>query len=122
MSGRKPTHPDITARRTANDIKVLKHIMKNLDTLATGRTESPQKLMVFYAAYTAMRSLWEVKTIHGKLPSGDQALDAYARTDPGHLIFRVEKEVAHSVGEPSKTLFRVSILKRWGRRFLRLWG
>ena len=122
MSGRKPTHPDITARRTANDIKVLKHIMKNLDTLATGRTESPQKLMVFYAAYTAMRSLWEVKTNHGKLPSGDSALDAYSYTKPGHLVFRVNMEVAHSIGTPTKTLLRVAILKRWGRKILRLWG
>lgn len=121
MSGRKPTHPDITARRTANDIKVLKHIMKNLDTLATGRTESPQKLMVFYAAYTAMRSLWEVKTNHGQKPSGDSALDAKARTEPGHLVFRVNMEVAHSIGEATKTLLRVSILKYWGQKILRLW-
>jgi hypothetical protein len=122
MSGRKPTNPGITARRTANDLKVLKHIMKNLDTLATGRTESPQKLMVFYAAYTAMRSLWEVKTNHGQQPSGDSALDGKGHAEPGHLVFRVNMEVAHSIGKETKTLLRVTILKYWGERILRLWG
>jgi len=117
-----PTDPNLVQKRTENDLKVIKYLVENIGELAKGQLESPQKLMVFYAGYTAMRSLWEVKTRKGKVSTGDATLDHELKREPGKFIFRVDKEVAHSIGEHTRTLLRVTTFKYWGKRFLRLWG
>ena len=106
-------------KRTRDDIKVLNYLMdkNNRDKLATGRLESPQKLVVFYAGYIAMRRLWETKTNRGKLKTGDKELDA-AKNEPGSFIYRIEKEIAHPLGYQTSTLFKVTKFKYWGKKIL----
>ena len=77
--------------------------------------------MVFYAGYTAMRSLWEVKTRKGKLSTGDAKLDDELKREPGKFIFRVDMEISHSIGEHTNTLLRVVTFKYWAKKFLGLW-
>jgi len=67
MPVRTKTDRRIQAKRESNDLKVLKYLTNNVSTLAIGRLESPEKLTVFYAGYTAMRSLWEARTQKGKI-------------------------------------------------------
>ena len=122
MGKRNKTDANLVQKRTENDLKVIKYLVENIDELAKGRLESPQKLMVFYAGYTAMRSLWEAKTRKGKVSTGDTTFDDELKREPGKFIFRVDMEVSHSIGEHTKTLLRVTTFKYWGKKFLRLWG
>lgn len=122
MGKRSKTDGLLAGKRVENDLKVLRYLLENLDQVATGRLESPEKLAVFYAGYTAMRSLWEVKTKKGKLPRGDRKLDEELRNVPGCFIFRVNVEVSHSIGEHSKTLLRVTTFKFWAKTMIGLWG
>lgn len=122
MAPRTKSDPKIRDRRVANDIKVLQYLMDNLRSITPGSLESPQKLATFYAGYTAMRSLWDVKTHKGKRSTGDAALDGEMSRDPGKLIFRIDQEVSHSIGAHTKTLLRVSTFKYWGKKLLHLWG
>ena len=122
MGNRTPTDPTVTAKRVKNDVKVLRHLLANLKSVTPGPLESPQKLVTFYAGYTAMRSLWEVKTNSGKLSTGDSVVDAEMRNAPGKLIFRVNMEVSHSLGEHTKTLLRVATFRHWAKKALALWG
>ncbi|OHB66496.1 MAG: hypothetical protein A2V70_17935 [Planctomycetes bacterium RBG_13_63_9] len=121
MATRKKTDRKVTQKRLQNDVKVLRYLLDNISRLATGQLESPQKLMVFYAGYTAMRSLWDIKTDKGKLSTGDTELDDKLKRDPGKFIFRVNMEIAHSIGEHTQTLLRVATFKYWAKKFLGLW-
>ena len=89
----------------------------NLNNNATGRLESPQKLVVFFAGYIAMRRIWEVKTNHGEIRTGDHEIDR-DKNEPGSILYRIDKEVAHPLGLQTSTLFRVSKFKYWGRKFI----
>ena len=122
MPPRTRTDPTIEAKRVDNDIKVLKYLLENLTSVTTGRLESPQKLAAFYAGYTAMRSLWDVKTNKGKRSTGDAALDAEMTREPGKFIFRVDNEISHSIGKHTNTLLRVITFRYWARTVLALWG
>ncbi len=121
MATRKKTDQKLSQKRTRNDVKVLRYLLDNIGELAQGRLESPQKLMVFYAGYTAMRSIWDAKTRGGKLPTGDAQLDAELRREPGKFVFRVDVEISHSIGEHTKTLLRVVTFKYWAKKCLGLW-
>lgn len=119
---RLPTDSALTAKRVDNDIKVLRYLLNNIESVTPGDLESPQKLAAFYAGYTAIRSLWEVKTNRGKIPINNAKLDAEMRRDTGKFIFRVDVEVSHSIGEHTKTLLRVTTFRYWARQVLALWG
>jgi hypothetical protein len=107
-------------KRLKDDVKVLTYLMdrSNLRNRATGRLESPQKLVIFYAGYIAMRRLWETKTEHGKISTGDPELDA-DKNDPNSLIYRIDKEIAHPLGFPTSTLLRVNKFMYWGRKIIK---
>ena len=122
MPRRTKTDPTLRLKRVNRDIKVLKYLSENIDTLATGGLESPEKLTVFYAGYTAMRSIWEVKTDKGKKKTGDAKLDEEMKNETGKMIFRVNQEISHSIGNHSKTLLRIAPFKFWAKRVLRQWG
>jgi len=122
MSKRIPSDQAIKAKRIANDVKVIRHVLENLETLATGKLESAQKLMTFYAGYTAIRSLWDAKTRGGKVPIADPKLNAEMQRRGGKFIFRVDVEISHSIGEDTNTLLRVVTLRYWSRKALMLWG
>jgi len=115
------TKPAVTAKRIKNDVKVLKYLLANLKSVTTGRLESPQKLAAFYAGYTAMRSIWDAKTNNGNVSTGDPSLDAEMKNTPGKFIFRVNKEVSHSVGKHTKTLLRVATFRYWAEKVLAQW-
>jgi hypothetical protein len=91
--------------------------MDNLKNIATGRLESPQKMIVFFAGYIAMRRMWEVKTNHGETPTGDPEIDR-DKNEPGSILYRIDKEVAHPLGLETSTLFLVTKFKYWGRKFI----
>ncbi len=80
-----------------------------------------KKLIIFYAGYIAMRRLWETKTENGRLKTGDSELDA-KKSDPKSFLYRIDKEVAHPLGLPTSTLFRVVKFKYWGRKILAICG
>lgn len=122
MPIRIPTDKRLQAKRIANDIKVLRYLITNVKSLAKGRKESPEKLVIFYAGYSAMRSLWEVKTNKGTISTGDAALDVELSREPGRFIFRVDVEVSHSIGNHTKTLLRVATFRYWGNKILALWA
>jgi len=122
MGIRKKQDPNIMQVRVENDLRVIKYCRDNISTLGKGRLRSPSKLMVFYAGYTAMRSLWEVKTNRGDIPTGDPELEKDFKNPPAKFIFRVEKEIVHSIGEHSDTLLRVRKFKYWADKFLTLYG
>jgi hypothetical protein len=121
MGKRDKTDAGLREKRVHNDLKVLRYLVKNVRELAVGRLESPQKLATFYAGYTAMRSLWDVKTNGGKLPTGDPELDEQLKKNSGCFIFRVNVEISHSIGEHSKTLLRVTTFRFWANRLLAIW-
>ena len=122
MGVRGKTDSAVVDKRLQNDLKVLRYLLDNVQTLAVGKLESPEKLSMFYAGYTAMRSIWEVKRSRGEIPTGNPALDSELRNEPGRFIFRVNKEVSHSIGEHTKTLLRVTTFKYWAKLFLAEWG
>ena len=122
MAKRQRQDPSLIDKRTANDLKVIRYLLDNLGTLATGKSESPQKLAVFYAGYTAMRSLIEVKTRRQTVSTGDAELDSLLDSPEGQLIFRTNMEISHSLGIESKTLLRVITFRFWARHILRVWG
>ena len=121
MSGRQKQDTRLRNKRIRDHAKVLTFLMdtNNLRNNATGRLESPQKLVIFYAGYIAMRRMWEVKTNHGKIRTGDQELDK-CKKDEDSIIYRIDNEVAHSLGYKTSTLFRIANFKYWGRKFLHL--
>ena len=121
MPQRNPQDARLRTKRIEDHVKVLKFLMAtdNLKNNATGRLESPQKLVIFYAGYIAMRRIWEEKTNHGTIQTGDSELDTNKK-DECSIIYRIDKEVAHPLGLETSTLFRISKFKYWGRKFLHL--
>jgi len=119
MPPRKPQDAMLRHKRIEDHAKVLRFLIEtdNLMKIATGRLESPEKLVVFFAGYIAMRRMWEIKTNKGEMPTGDQEIDRDKR-EPDSIIYRIEKEVAHPLGLQTSTLFRVSKFKYWGKKFL----
>ena len=119
MSKRRPQDQRMRRKRIQDHAKVLQFLMdtNNLKNSATGRLESPQKLVIFFAGYIAMRRMWEVKTIHGAIQTGDPDLDR-DKNDKKSIIYRIDKEVAHPLGHQTSTLFRIAKFKFWGRKFL----
>ncbi len=119
MSKREAQNKKLRSKRIRDHARVLRFLMdrNNLRNIATGRLESPQKLVVFFAGYIAMRRMWEVKTNHGKLNTGDADLDKN-KNDKDSIIYRIDKEVAHSLGLETSTLFKVAKFKYWGKKFL----
>jgi hypothetical protein len=122
MAVRSKTDPAVVQKRLQNDFKVLRYLLDNVQTLAVGKLESPAKLSLFYAGYTAMRSIWEVKTNRGTTSTGNAKLDSELQSDPGKFIFRVNMEISHSIGEHTKTLLRVTTFKHWAKLILAHWG
>ena len=122
MGKRSKQDEKLKEKRTRDDMKVLTHVMKKstLKRGATGKLESPQKVVIFYAGYIAMRRLWEAKTKPKKgkkrLKTGDPELDA----DKGvpEFINRIDKEIAHPLGIPTNTLLKVAKFKYWGKKIL----
>jgi hypothetical protein len=121
MPPRQSQDASLKTKRIQDHAKVLKFLMNtdNLRDYATGKLESPQKLIIFFAGYIAMRRIWEVATDHGRTSTGDGMLDM-KKTDPNSIIYRIETEVAHPLGLQTSTLFRITTFRYWGRRFLRL--
>jgi hypothetical protein len=122
VAARVKTDAGIVARRVRNDLKVLKYLLEKVNDLAVGKLESPEKLVVFYAGYTAMRSIWDAKTRGGKHSTGNSKLDKELKNKTGRFIFRVNKEISHSIGEETKTLLRVVTFRFWAKRILEQWG
>ena len=124
MAKRPKTDPALAEERLKKDFKVLRYCLENLDKIATGgKLETPAKLMVFYAGYTAMRCIWEVKTNGGENIPNDPSLKAHLqKEDPDGLIFRTNMEISHSIGRPSKPLLRVVTFRFWAKKILQLWG
>lgn len=137
MPQRNPQDPKLKNKRIRDHAKVLRFLMDtdNLTKNATGRLESPQKLVVFFAGYIAMRRIWEVKTNGGRISTGDHQLDKHkdcieekkrkratiaSSAANDCIICRIDKEVAHAVGHETSTLFLVAKFKYWGRKFLHL--
>ena len=89
----------------------------NLKNIATGRLESPQKVVIYFAGYIAMRRMWELKSNRGTTKIGDPELDK-DKNDATSIIYRIDKEVAHPLGLSTSTLFKVVQFKYWGRKFL----
>ena len=122
MAQRKKGDDTLREERLEKDFKVLRYCLEHLDELAKGKLESPEKLMVFYAGYTAMRSIWEVKTKKGKyIPDDQKVAQALGNDDPDGLVFRTNTEVSHSIGRPSKPLLRVTTFRFWAKKILELW-
>lgn len=119
MPNRKSQDAKLRAKRIQDHAKVLRFLMdtKNLKNNAVGRLESPQKLIIFFAGYIAMRRMWEVKTNHGAIKTGDPDVDK-DKNDKDSIIYRIDKEVAHPLGHKTSTLFRISKFKYWGKKFL----
>lgn len=108
-------------KRIRDHVKVLEFLMNtdNLKNSTTGKLESPQKLVVFYAGYIAMRRIWEDKSDHGRMLTGDAEIDQDKKR-PESIIYRIDMEVAHPLGYSTSTLFRVTKFKYWGRKFLKI--
>lgn len=62
MPKRNTQDQSLRKKRINDHIKVLRYLMDNLKESSTGKLESPQKLVIFYAGYIAMRRIWEIKT------------------------------------------------------------
>ena len=120
MSRRNPQDAKLRQKRIQDNAKVLGFLMdtNNLEKSATGQLESPQKLVVFFAGYIAMRRMWEVKTNGGKSQTGDPDLDKAKNRDDS-IIYRIDKEVAHPLGLKTSTLFKIAKFKYWGKKFLK---
>jgi len=117
MADRQAQNAKLRAKRVKDHVKVLRFLLDSLKSQATGELESPQKLAVFFAGYIAMRRMWEVKTNHGRLKTGDDEIDR-SKNEKGSIIYRIEKEVAHPLGLETSTLFRVAKFKYWADKFL----
>src|SRR5688500_12221322 len=120
MSGRTPQDANLRKKRIHDHAKVLRFLLdsNNLKKRATGRLESPQKLVVYFAGYIAMRRMWEVKTNHAETPTGDPYLDKDKKQEDS-IIYRIDKEVAHALGLRTSTLFQIAKFKYWGKKFLK---
>ena len=121
MADRRQTDHELREERVQRDLKVLRYLYDNVDTMASGRLESPEKLVLFYAGFTAMRSIWDARTCNGKKLTGNPRLDEDMKNETGNLIFRVNMEISHSIGEHSKTLLRKATFKYWAKRVLKQW-
>ena len=123
MPKRERQDARLRKKRIQDHAKVLRFLMDadNLKNSATGRLESPQKLVLFFAGYIAMRRMWEVKTNHGSSKTGDPELDR-DKNETDSIIYRIDKEVAHSLGLQTSTLFRITKFKYWGKKFLHACG
>ena len=122
MAKRAKGNDSLRNERLEKDFKVVRFCLDNLDELAKGKLESPEKLMVFYAGYTAMRSIWEIKTKHGNdIPDDPKVAQHLKKDDPDGLIFRTNTEVSHSIGRPSKPLLRVATFRFWAKKILEMW-
>ena len=121
MPSRQAQDYQLRDKRIQDHAKVLRFLMdtKNLRDTTTGKLESPQKLVTFYAGYIAMRRIWEVNTNHGTIPTGDREIDK-VKNPHDSIIYRIDKEVAHPLGFKTSTLFRISKFKFWGKKFLKL--
>ena len=121
MPERKPQGEKLRRKHMQDHIKVLKYLMdtNNLKNIATGRLESAQKLVIYFAGYIAMRRIWELKTNRGKIKTDDPELDV-DKNDKNSIIYRIDKEVAHPLGLETSTLFKITKFKYWGRKFLKL--
>jgi len=120
MSERVPQDQELKKKCVNDHIKVLKYLMNTnvLKNSATGKLESPQKLVIFYAGYIAMRRIWELKTAGGKKKSGDFEIDENRNNNS--IIYRIDKEVAHPLGNRTDTLFRIKTFKYWAKKFLKV--
>ena len=120
MSKRIAQDERLRSKRIQDHAKVLRFLMdtNNLKNSAIGRLESPQKLVIFFAGYIAMRRMWEVKTNRGRTKTGDSDLDI-DQGDKESIIYRIDMEVAHPFGHETSTLFRITKFKFWGRKFLK---
>ena len=107
-------------KRIKDHVKVLEYLLNrdNLTRTGTGKLESPQKLVIFFAGYIAMRRMWELKTNHGKNATGDPELDK-DKNDATSIIYRIDKEVAHPLGYQTSTLFKIAKFEFWGAKFLK---
>ncbi len=121
MPPRQSQDASLRDKRIQDHAKVLRFLVdtNNLRVSATGKLESPQKLIIFFAGYIAMRRIWELKTKRGTIATGDCELDK-DKTDPNSIIYRIDKEVAHPLGLQTSTLFRIEKFRYWGRKFLDL--
>lgn len=119
MGKRQKQDHRLSLKRTKDDLKVLRHLMKKstLAANATGGLESPQKLVVFYAGYIAMRRLWERHTNNGRIKTGDPDLDV-SKNDTDSFIYRIDKEIAHALGLQTNTLLKVAKFRFWGKKIL----
>ena len=122
MAERKKTDAKLREERIQRDLKVLTYLFDNTDQFNVGKIESPNKLVMFYAGYTAMRSIWEVRTNGGKISTDDSSLDKGLQNKEGKMIFRVNMEISHSIGINSKTLLRTVTFKYWAKIILNHWG
>jgi len=120
MSKRKAQDVRLRKKRIQDHAKVLRFLMdtNNLKDSAVGKLESPQKLVIFFAGYVAMRRMWEVKTNHGEIKTGDPDIDENKKANDS-IIYRIDNEVAHPLGHETSTLFRITTFKFWGRKFLK---
>jgi len=120
MSKRSAQDTRLREKRIQDHAKVLQFLLdtNNLKNSAVGRLESPQKLVIFFAGYIAMRRMWEDKTNHGRIKTGDPDIDK-AKNAKDSIIYRIDKEVAHPLGHETSTLFRIKEFQSWGRKFLK---
>ncbi len=109
------TDAELVQRRIESDRNVIQHLLGHLDEFAIGKLESPQKLVAFYAGYTAMYRLVYVKTRLLKQCTGDPELD-----DRGCFLRRVTDEVFHSARAESNTLLKVAVFRYWAKKVLAL--
>jgi len=121
MADRRETDYELLEKRVQRDLQVLRYLYDNVAAMASGRLESPEKLVLFYAGFTAMRSIWDARTCKGTKSTGNPRLDEDMKNETGKLIFRVNMEISHSIGEHSKTLLRVTTFKYWAKRVLKQW-
>lgn len=120
MATRNAQNQRLRNKRIQDHIKVLEFLMNdnNLKNHAIGPLESPQKMVIFFAGYVAMRRMWEVKTNCGRSLTGDAEIDI-KKSDPSSIISRIDKEVAHPLGLQNPTLFRIATFKYWGKKFIK---
>ena len=95
-----------------NDLTVLRYCFENLDELAKGKLESPQKLVLFYAGYTAIRSLCDYARKQKTSLTGNSKLDK-------RIWDGVSRWILHSTGANEKTILRVTTFRTWARKVLK---
>lgn len=95
-----------------NDLTVLRYCFENLDELAEGKLESPQKLVLFYAGFTAIRSLCHYARKQKTSLTGNSTLDK-------RIWDGVSRWISHSTGANEKTILRVTTFRTWARKVLK---